>query len=204
MSEQVRLRREKQTARRAMTEEARAEAAENIAHRLLSSDPLRRATHVGCYLAWGAEVDTSAIIEHLWAHNKTCYLPVLVPSHQNRLWFVPFYPDTVLKKNQYGIFEPKPTKRNRARPQKLDAVMVPLVAFDQHGTRIGMGGGYYDRTLAFRRTRTAWLKPVLVGLAYECQKTAVIASNPWDVRLDAIVTERTIYRPSSSSPKRQT
>lgn len=203
MTEQNQLRRDKQSLRRAMPEDLRLDAADAIAQRLVNSPAFRRAKHIGCYLAWGTEVDTAPLIEHIWTHNKVCYLPVLVPAHQNRLWFAPFYPDTVLKKNRYGIYEPTKARKRRIAPQRLDAVLVPLVAFDRHGTRIGMGGGYYDRTFAFRRTRAVWIQPLLVGLAYECQKAATIPTHPWDVRLDVVVTEETTYG-TSLSARRQT
>lgn len=178
-----------------MSEAAREEASGIIAERLIATEFFRRAKHVGCYVASGAEVDTAIIIEMVWARNKSCYLPALIPAHQNRLWFAPFSPNTTLSTNQYGIYEPVEARRNRVLPQRLDLVIVPLVAFDRNGTRIGMGGGYYDRTFAFRRVRHIWLKPALIGLAFECQKTARIPTNNWDVRLDAVITEQTMYAP---------
>lgn len=79
----------------------------------------------------------------------------------------------------------------------LDFLVVPLVGFDDQGRRLGMGGGYYDATLAFLRRRRIWHKPYLIGLAFECQRVAEIPSEPWDIRLNAILTEKGLSRFSS-------
>ena len=66
---------------------------------------------------------------------------------------------------------------------------MPLVGFDHQGYRLGMGGGYYDATLAYMRHRRSWRKPRLVGIAYECQRVEKLPHDPWDMPLDAVVTE---------------
>jgi len=72
-------------------------------------------------------------------------------------------------------------------------VITPLVAFDSKGNRMGMGGGYYDRSFAWRRNRQHWKGPLLVGYAYELQKTRRLDNKSWDIVMDAIVTENTLY-----------
>jgi 5-formyltetrahydrofolate cyclo-ligase len=89
--------------------------------------------------------------------------------------------------NHLGIDEPAGACEIGAR--WLDLVFLPLVGFDSHGMRLGMGGGYYDRTFAFLNLRTAWRAPRLVGIAYEFQHIDRIEPAPHDVRLDAVVTE---------------
>jgi 5-formyltetrahydrofolate cyclo-ligase len=76
----------------------------------------------------------------------------------------------------------------------LDVILMPLVAFDGQGNRLGMGAGYYDRTLAFLRHRRHWRKPRIIGLAYEFQRMPALPAEPWDVPLDGIITEAGFYK----------
>jgi 5-formyltetrahydrofolate cyclo-ligase len=78
-------------------------------------------------------------------------------------------------------------------PEALDLVLAPLVVFDSNRNRIGMGGGFYDRSFAFRKNPEHKL-PVLIGVAHELQKVDQIVPQEWDVRLDMIVTDRAVYR----------
>lgn len=151
----------------------------------------RNADHIGVYLANDGEVDLSALVELALALGKTCYLPVLgIPFH-NRLWFTPYHPDEPLVTNRFGIPEPIPSPTRRSRKVwSLDLLLTPLVAFDESGNRLGMGGGFYDRTLSYRGLRTVWRKPRVVGIAYELQRVPRLTAQPWDMALDAIVTER--------------
>ena len=96
-------------------------------------------------------------------------------------------PDTPLEKNDYGIWEP--TSGAFLSPRKLDAVIAPTVAFDDDNNRIGMGGGYFDRCFAYLRYRKIWLRPKLVGLAFECQRVEKISANPWDIPLYRVFTD---------------
>ena len=88
--------------------------------------------------------------------------------------------------NKHQIPEPANKATRYIDPEKLDLVITPLVAFDTNNNRIGKGGGYYDRTFAFRRTTR---KPLLVGVAYELQRLPRIEANTWDIRLDQIITD---------------
>jgi 5-formyltetrahydrofolate cyclo-ligase len=94
--------------------------------------------------------------------------------------------------SRFGIDEPLPTAR-RVAPQRLDVVLVPLVAFDREGTRLGHGAGYYDAAFAFRRG-AGRTRPVLVGLAHAFQEIDHIDRREWDVPLDIVVTERKTLR----------
>ena len=94
--------------------------------------------------------------------------------------------------NRLGICEPEGSRIIGAR--WLDLVFLPLVGFDTRGVRLGMGGGYYDRAFAFRRWRTAWHTPRLVGLAYSFQQVEEIVAAPHDVLLDAVITDRGVVR----------
>ena len=103
------------------------------------------------------------------------------------LSFLPVTYDTIFYKNRFGIAEPVVEDELAIMPEQLDIIFLPLVAFDEHGTRLGMGGGYYDRTLAHHRPT------LLIGAAYEFQRQAWIEREAWDVPLAAIITEQTIY-----------
>ena len=136
-------------------------------------------------------MDPLPLMHALWSLGKHIYLPVLVTFSHQKLWFARFEPDDVLAYNRYGI--PEPVRRRLIKPCALDLVLTPLVAFDSAGHRVGMGGGYYDRSFAFLRHRRHWRSPRLLGIAYEFQKQAAIVPNDWDVPLDAIATESRIY-----------
>lgn len=125
--------------------------------------------------------------------NKTCYLPILDTLGANKLWFAPFTRCSKLKYNRFGIPEPQVPKRHWVRAQSLNLVLTPLVAFDMQGNRLGMGGGFYDRTLAFLNRRQYWFKPQVIGIGYDFQKTTGLIRQSWDVPLDGVVTPDNLY-----------
>jgi 5-formyltetrahydrofolate cyclo-ligase len=129
----------------------------------------------------------------LWSLGKTLYLPILVTFSERNLWFSAYSPGDPLVCNRFGILEPERVHCRRIKAVALDLVLLPLVAFDAAGHRLGMGGGYYDHCFAFINRRKHWRKPRLMGLAYEFQRQPLIESEPWDVALDAIATERRVY-----------
>ena len=107
--------------------------------------------------------------------------------------FARYDPGLSLARNRFGIAEPArdaPTVAARF----LDAVLLPLVAFDAAGTRLGSGAGYYDRCFAYRAARRTWHAPLLVGVAFASQEVAALQRQPWDVPLDAVVTEQGLRR----------
>jgi 5-formyltetrahydrofolate cyclo-ligase len=147
----------------------------------------KSATHVGCYLAHQAEVRTEDIIRLLWQQAKFCYLPVINPVKTDyTLRFYRYQPSSILEKNRYGIDQPVPNSGSSILVTDLDVLLVPLVGYDKVGNRLGLGGGFYDRALTFKKSRA---KPVLLGLAYDLQQVDVLPADPWDIALDGIVTE---------------
>jgi 5-formyltetrahydrofolate cyclo-ligase len=98
-----------------------------------------------------------------------------------------------MKPNRFRIPEPRHNRRQQRKVWALDLVLLPLVGFDRHGGRIGMGGGFYDRSLAYRGVRKKWHNPTLLGLAHECQQVDRLALASWDVPLKATVTDRAWY-----------
>lgn len=191
------LRQQIRQKRRSLSDSEREHASFLLCERIAASRTFQQSKHIAFYLANDGEMNLNILIEHAWEQGKYCYLPVLAEPNTQRLWFVPYKPDTKLKNNRFGIPEPIHSHKTRLRKTlSLDLILMPLVAFDQQGNRVGMGGGFYDRTLAFLRQRKYWHKPNLVGVAYEFQKQKHIDINPWDVPLQAVATEDDIYQPN--------
>ncbi|KOR32892.1 hypothetical protein TI05_04400 [Achromatium sp. WMS3] len=154
---------------------------------------LERAKHIAAYLATNGELNLEPLISKLRQADKNIYLPVLGSFPQRKLWFVSYPSNSILKPNRFNILEPVLGSNNRYPPLRLDVILVPIVAFDADCNRIGMGGGFYDRTLAYQKHLLFWKRPRLIGVAHECQRVEKIVMRKWDVPLDAIVTERKIY-----------
>jgi 5-formyltetrahydrofolate cyclo-ligase len=136
------------------------------------------------------EIDPRPIVDVANQHHKKCYLPVLRPGFQHGLWFTELHSGESLIPNRFGICEPYPHRHGTVPAWALDLMLLPLVAFDKNGNRLGMGGGFYDYTLAYLQRRKIWRKPKLIGLAHELQKVKPLQSNPWDVPLDGVITEK--------------
>ena len=187
------LRRQLRGQRRSLSAKQQQEASRQIKRRLQKLLVYQRAHKIAAYLPQDGELDPEPLLHGAVKRGKKCFVPSLHTFRHNRLWFLPWYPDAPTKPNKYGIPEPQ-RRRLRIAAQHLDIVLVPLVGFDGHGRRLGMGGGYYDRTFAYMNRRTHWKKPLLIGIAHACQQTSRLPDKPWDIRLDAIVTERNVLR----------
>jgi len=191
---QTDIRKRIRTQRSQLTAKEQTQAACKILSNIQQLGLLLRHQRFACYLANKGEINTNTLIERIWQGNKQCYLPVLHWNKQNKLQFMPFEPNTILTKNRYGILEPKLEPLKTPKPWIIDTIFMPLVAFDHQGHRIGMGGGYYDRTLNFLLKRSSWVRPKLVGLAYDFQKVDHIERQAWDIPLNYIITETSIYK----------
>lgn len=189
------LRQQIRTQRRALSDTERELAAFSLCERIAASRHFQQSKHIAFYLSNDGEMDLSLLIEHAWQQGKQCYLPVLAEPNTHKLWFIPYTEDTKLINNRFGIPEPLHSHKTRLKKAlSLDLILMPLVAFDIQGNRVGMGGGFYDRSLAFLKQRRFWHKPNLLGVAYEFQKQEKIVTSPWDVPLQAIVTEKQYYQ----------
>jgi 5-formyltetrahydrofolate cyclo-ligase len=146
---------------------------------------------IGTYLAVNGELDTAPIIELARHHGGHVFVPVIRSHRASAMWFVPL--GAALRVNRFDTPEPASAHDLRISPRFLDLVIVPLVAFGASGERLGSGAGYYDRAFAFLRTRCAWHKPLLVGVAYEWQHVTDLAAEPWDIPLAAVITDRAIH-----------
>ncbi|OZA30459.1 MAG: 5-formyltetrahydrofolate cyclo-ligase [Hydrogenophilales bacterium 17-61-9] len=190
------LRRQLKAARKACTPTTRRLAARAALRIALRHGLLLRAQRIGFYLPQGGEFDAHPLLDQALMMKRQCYLPML-PRRGRIMRFGQVGRTTRMTKNRYGIAEPVDARALRAR--QLDLLLMPLVGFDRQGYRLGMGGGYYDATLACMRRRRSWRKPRLVGIAYECQRVEKLPHDPWDMPLDAVLTERRLYRFNSDS-----
>jgi 5-formyltetrahydrofolate cyclo-ligase len=168
-------------------------AAERLAANVAATRLFRASGRIALYLPNDGEIGTQPLLVRAWALGKRCFLPLLSQLRHDRLWFAEVRPDTPLVLNRYGIPEPEVPARRWLRAQQLDLILLPLVGFDADGNRLGMGAGFYDRSLSFLRHRRHWRKPHLLGLAHECQRLERLAPESWDVPLDGVVTDRAVY-----------
>lgn len=187
------LRKHLRRKRRSLSFEQQQRASEQLALNLLKHPDLHRARHIGIYLANDGEIDSHLYIDLARRKGIHFYLPILHPVYPGKLVFSPYFDGIRLSANRFGIPEP-PFPRSRRRPAwALDAVLFPLVGFDENGGRLGMGGGFYDRTFAFSRIRPG-MAPKLIGLAHDFQKVRELPIEPWDVPLHGVVTDKRRYR----------
>jgi 5-formyltetrahydrofolate cyclo-ligase len=203
------IRREMRRRRRALKPREQHLAARQL-DSLLGRQPLfQRSRHIAFYIASDGEIDPHHLLQSALYRGKRCYLPVLHPTRAGRLWFLPYTEETPLVTNHFGIAEPAVNTGRCMPATALDLVLLPLVAFDPFGARLGMGAGFYDRTFSFKvEKRRAGGRgpelvdgreqvqsgkkrhsPVLLGLAHSCQAVGRLPVEPWDIPLGAIATE---------------
>lgn len=189
MTDSSSLRQQLRATRRSLGEEEQALLSQSAVQQLIHHRVFLAADHIACYLPNDGELDLTYLISQAWSMGKSVYLPVLSIHHRNHLHFLSYQPDDKLVTNRFGIPEPVMHPHNMIDIKRLDLVLMPLVGFDSSGNRLGMGGGFYDRSFAFLRRRQHWRKPRLIGAAYDCQEVKQINSKPWDVPLSGIMTE---------------
>jgi 5-formyltetrahydrofolate cyclo-ligase len=141
---------------------------------------------VAIYLPFDRETNTAALLIAARRRGIRLFVPVVTDLRHRRLRFYPLSGKT--RRGVFGISVPHRSGRPTA-PRWFDLIVVPLVGVDGRGRRLGMGGGFYDRALDFRRARRHWRGPRLVGLCFDCQRTDTAFADPWDVRLDSLATE---------------
>lgn len=181
------LRRDMRRRRRALSHAEQLAASHRFARRLSSSLIFRRARHIGLYLAADGELDPLPGLLGADNARRTLYLPVL-PKHGDAvLHFVRWTPGEALPANRYGIGEPVMKGRRLTPLWRLDLLLLPLVAFDATGNRLGMGGGFYDRALAALPRQPK--RPHLAGVAHHFQKAEKLPLAPWDQPLNEIITD---------------
>ncbi len=185
-----RLRTLLRTRRRQLSTTQLAAASAAACHRVSVRPEFRRAQRIGLYFAYGGEIDPEPLRLLIQRLGKRCFLPVLHPLGAPRLHFVAWCEGQPLRRNRFGILEP--CLQRPAPLWSLDLILLPLVAFDHQGNRLGQGGGFYDRTLAPLR-RASRRRPRLIGLAHSFQQVPKLEPAPWDVPLQGIATERAFH-----------
>ena len=159
------------------------QAEDSITQQALALIEERNAQHIALYISFDGEISTEKLIKILWMQGKQVYLPVLHPFNPNHLLFLRYLPETPMLKNKFGILEPKLNVQNVLPLKELDILFTPLVAFDKQGNRLGMGGGFYDRTLQNWQNSSF----IPVGLAHQCQQVEQLPTEAWDVPLHQIL-----------------
>lgn len=177
--------------RHELDEPNRAMAADALCARLHQNELYKSAQHIAVYYANDGEIGTDPLIQQAWTEDKAIYLPVLQP--EKTLGFVAYTQHSTMTGNRYGILEPLYQAADLRPITRLDLVLVPLVAFDHALFRLGMGGGYYDRTFGHWRTPEKQLGR-LVGIGYDFQRVDTIQPESWDVPACQIVTDRETYQ----------
>ncbi|HHW7567092.1 TPA: 5-formyltetrahydrofolate cyclo-ligase [Mannheimia haemolytica] len=176
-----RLRQSMRLKRQSLTAGQQTQAAESIIPQALSLIESYQASHIAFYLPFNGEISPLPLMEQLLQQGKKLYLPLLHPFTSGQLLFLNYDCKTSLKFNRLRIQEPVLDVRNIIPLQELEMIFTPLVACDKAGNRLGMGGGFYDRTLAQAQHL------ISVGLAHECQQVEQLPIKSWDMPLDHII-----------------
>ncbi len=191
------IRKEIRQQRLDLSSEQQSQAATQLLTHFINAPKIQQAKNIALYLTNDGELDTQTLINWCWQQGKNIYLPVLHPFSKGHLLFLHYTKQTPLVANKYGIAEPKLNLSSVIIPEQLDLICTPLVAFDSTGNRLGMGGGFYDRTLSiwqrnFRLDKSA--KPYPIGLAHNCQHVTNLPSENWDVPLPEVITPQKHYQ----------
>lgn len=190
------LRKQLKTARKSITGSCRHQCDLIAWDQLSRSRLFQNATHIASYHAVNGEYPTGFLNRQILNSGKHLYLPLLATRPANHLEFQLWNSHTPFISNRFGIPEPVRDVRRQRPARQLDLVITPLLGFDVSGSRMGMGGGFYDRSFAFLHGRRNLRTTLLVGLAFEAQKLERIPRQTWDVPLDGILTENglTLFR----------
>lgn len=183
------LRRELRARRRGLSPQQQKRAALALTEHLHKHLWFARAQHVAFYLPADGELDPRPLLNLALAAGKCCYLPVVRAN--GRLSFRRYRPGTPLRFNNFGIPEPVASAPQR-QPWLMQLVLMPLVGFDLCGNRLGMGGGFYDRTFSARPGQPR-PQGKRVGLAHSCQQVTRLPIASWDVPLHAVATEHRLH-----------
>lgn len=171
--------------RACLSQAERLNAGECIGARIAATGLWHSAQKIASYASFKSEVDLSDLHQQAWLEKKELYLPML---RNSKLVFAPYHPNSSISLNQYNIREIDIDSNAVLTVAQLDLLLMPLVGFDQQGNRLGMGKGYYDKTLA--TISTLKRRPTLIGVAFSCQQVEKIPVDSWDIALDMIVTEK--------------
>lgn len=171
-----------------LSSEEQAKKAHQLMNIVIQLPEFIHCQHIAAYWPNDGEINPLPILAKAHVMGKFCYLPTLLPNVTPQLQFVEYQSEDPLTLNRLGILEPMLNDRKIISAESLDLALVPLIAFDKKGGRLGMGKGYYDCTFAFHKTDPN-SKPFLLGIAYDLQRVSDLPLEAWDVPLDGVVTE---------------
>jgi 5-formyltetrahydrofolate cyclo-ligase len=195
------LRRQVRDLRGGLPDALRASAAAAVARHIAELRLLQQGARVAVYLPRDAELDTRPIVSLARVSGCRVYAPVVTDFSQRRMRFAALGPETRTVRNRWGVEEPG--GRPRIHGAWLDLVIVPCVAFDDRGQRLGMGAGFYDRHFAYQNWHWGWRRPRLLGVAFDCQRVGRLEPEAWDVALWGVVTEAGVYGHAADGPDPQ-
>ncbi|PHM74356.1 5-formyltetrahydrofolate cyclo-ligase [Xenorhabdus kozodoii] len=176
--------------RQNLSPEQQYQFARQAVEQAMAHPKIQQADKIAVYLSFDGELDTRPLIQQLWQQNKQVYLPILHPFSRNHLLFLHYCADTPLIRNRFNIEEPQLDVRQVLPISELDVMLIPLVAFDATGQRLGMGGGFYDRTLAKWQQQNFYP----IGLAHNFQLVEKLPCASWDIPLPEIITPEKVWR----------
>lgn len=188
MIDQSTIRKKIQAERQKLDKKNQAGYSSEVCQKIVDNGALNDAQHIAFYLPVRGEADPTYLQALSELSEKQFYLPILSTTNKNHLEFALYNKQTPMKLNRFNIPEPDVNPADLLTdPRKLDAVIMPMVAIDRLGNRIGMGGGFYDRTFAFRKTEQC--KPHLIAFAYDFQLIEAQTPQSWDVPTDSIALQ---------------
>jgi len=208
-NDKARLRKTSRQLRNQLSSTQQEAAKHALLHVLTANSVFKNSKKVALYLSNDGELDTSLVIDYCWQQGISVYLPVLHPFSKGHLLFLEYNHATPMVHNQFGIEEPQLNVNTLCLLNDLDIIFTPLVAFDLQGDRLGMGGGFYDRTLAISQKHTNLSDhakrdfaretkninvPVVIGLAHDCQQVDKIPTQSWDIKIPFIATPSKFYQ----------
>lgn len=176
--------------RRALSPQAQLHYAQQATERALACPAVANAKRIALFLSFDGELNTRPLIDALWRNGQQVYLPVLHPFSRGNLLFLHYTTQSRMTRNVLNITEPRLDVRDVLPLDRLDTLIVPLVAFDTTGQRLGMGGGFYDRTL--QNWQQHGFMPI--GFAHDCQQVESLPVTSWDVPLPAVITPSRLWQ----------
>lgn len=185
------IRKKMRSERRGLSVKNQKIASFNLAKNLDTFLKFKKWSKFGIYLASDGEISLNFWLKNL-KHRKSVYLPIVHKYNNGKLSFAKYDKTTKLMPNKFNILQPDLKTGLSFNWLKLDAILLPLVAFDKNSNRLGMGGGFYDKTLA-RLNSPTFNRPHLIGIAHSLQEVEQLNTEKWDFRLDAIITDISIF-----------
>jgi 5-formyltetrahydrofolate cyclo-ligase len=188
-SNKIRIREQCLKQRGLLTEQMQLDASKALCARIEALPIYQNASRIALYQAIDGEINLTPLWHRATAAGKICYMPMIISNKTNNrnLIFLPATPQTPQKANLFDILEPDVSHAHAIALEQLDLMILPLVAFDTRGTRLGRGAGFYDKTLQDQKPAC------LLGAAYDFQKQPAFTADTWDIPLDVIITEENTY-----------